>query len=90
VFLSQRELNEVYLGGIGSYALLTMTLAFLQLHPSRQPPQLPPQARTRKRGEQRLQEQEELEAGAQELSLGVLLTDFFRLYGRTLNFDDSG
>ncbi|KAH7544147.1 hypothetical protein JRO89_XS15G0116900 [Xanthoceras sorbifolium] len=30
VFLQQRELNEVYSGGIGSYALLTMLMAVLQ------------------------------------------------------------
>ncbi|KAK6946724.1 PAP/25A-associated [Dillenia turbinata] len=30
VFLQQRELNEVYSGGIGSYALLTMIIAMLQ------------------------------------------------------------
>ncbi|CAL8469529.1 g9070 [Coccomyxa elongata] len=35
VFLHQRELNEVYQGGIGSYALLVMVAAFLLLHPSR-------------------------------------------------------
>ncbi|TKW15988.1 hypothetical protein SEVIR_5G269400v4 [Setaria viridis] len=31
VFLHQRELNEVYSGGIGSYALLTMLITHLQL-----------------------------------------------------------
>lgn len=32
VFLQQRELNEVYSGGIGSYALLAMLIAHLQIH----------------------------------------------------------
>ncbi|KAK1275514.1 hypothetical protein QJS04_geneDACA022473 [Acorus gramineus] len=32
VFLQQRELNEVYSGGIGSYALLTMLIVHLQVH----------------------------------------------------------
>nr|XP_016498763.1 PREDICTED: non-canonical poly(A) RNA polymerase PAPD5-like [Nicotiana tabacum] len=32
VFLQQRELNEVYTGGIGSYALLVMLIAMLQNH----------------------------------------------------------
>ncbi|KAJ3704269.1 hypothetical protein LUZ61_007974 [Rhynchospora tenuis] len=32
VFLQQRELNEVFSGGIGSYALLTMLIAYLQIH----------------------------------------------------------
>ncbi|KAG4971810.1 hypothetical protein JHK82_037482 [Glycine max] len=31
VFLQQRELNEVYSGGIGSYALLTMLMAMLRV-----------------------------------------------------------
>jgi non-canonical poly(A) RNA polymerase PAPD5/7 len=31
VFLHQRELNEVYTGGIGSYALLTMLITHLQV-----------------------------------------------------------
>ncbi|BBN04554.1 non-canonical poly(A) RNA polymerase PAPD5/7 [Marchantia polymorpha subsp. ruderalis] len=35
IFLQQRELNEVYTGGIGSYALLVMLLTHLQMHPSR-------------------------------------------------------
>ena len=35
VFLQQRELNEVYTGGIGSYALLTMIIGHLFMHPSR-------------------------------------------------------
>ncbi|XP_039122643.1 LOW QUALITY PROTEIN: terminal nucleotidyltransferase 4B [Dioscorea cayenensis subsp. rotundata] len=32
VFLHQRELNEVYSGGIGSYTLLAMLIACLQMH----------------------------------------------------------
>ncbi|MQL93319.1 hypothetical protein Taro_025959 [Colocasia esculenta] len=32
VFLQQRELNEVFLGGIGSYALIAMLIAHLQMH----------------------------------------------------------
>ncbi|XP_078168736.1 nucleotidyltransferase family protein isoform X2 [Carex rostrata] len=32
VFLQQRELNEVFSGGIGSYALLSMLIAYLQIH----------------------------------------------------------
>ncbi|KAH7292284.1 hypothetical protein KP509_29G060500 [Ceratopteris richardii] len=34
-FLQQRELNEVYTGGIGSYALLVMLLAYLQTRTSK-------------------------------------------------------
>ncbi|KAJ8616388.1 hypothetical protein MRB53_035760 [Persea americana] len=36
IFLQQRELNEVYSGGIGSYALLAMLMAHLQMHWRRQ------------------------------------------------------
>ena len=57
---------QVYMGGIGSYALLVMVAAFLLLHPSRD-------------------RDRELEG-----NLGVLLLDFFRLYGRALNATDVG
>jgi len=33
-FLMQRDLNEVFSGGLSSYALLLMVVSFLQLHPS--------------------------------------------------------
>lgn len=32
IFLHQRELNEVYTGGVGSYALLTMLITHLQVN----------------------------------------------------------
>jgi non-canonical poly(A) RNA polymerase PAPD5/7 len=32
-FLIQRDFNEVWTGGIGSYSLILMTVSFLQLHP---------------------------------------------------------
>ncbi|XP_046609764.1 terminal nucleotidyltransferase 4B-like isoform X1 [Neodiprion virginianus] len=32
-FLLQRDLNEVFTGGISSYSLVLMTISFLQLHP---------------------------------------------------------
>ena len=32
-FLLQRDLNEVFTGGISSYSLIYMTISFLQLHP---------------------------------------------------------
>lgn len=32
-FLLQRDYNEVWTGGIGSYSLILMTVSFLQLHP---------------------------------------------------------
>ncbi|KAK9804972.1 hypothetical protein WJX73_006042 [Symbiochloris irregularis] len=67
IFLQQREFNEVYTGGIGSYALLMMVAASLLLHQCRQD-----------------------DSDAVEASLGVLLLDFFRMYGRALNVDKVG
>uniref|UniRef100_A0A7N0UQW9 polynucleotide adenylyltransferase n=1 Tax=Kalanchoe fedtschenkoi TaxID=63787 RepID=A0A7N0UQW9_KALFE len=64
VFLQQRELNEVYSGGIGSYALLAMLIAMLQSrHESHT---------------------------SSEQNLGVLLINFFDMYGRKLNTSDVG
>ncbi|XP_073286113.1 uncharacterized protein [Primulina huaijiensis] len=63
VFLQQRELNEVYTGGIGSYALLSMLVAML-----------------RNRHDQ----------ASLDDNLGVLLVNFFDLYGRKLNTVDVG
>ncbi|XP_057838060.2 uncharacterized protein LOC131048186 isoform X2 [Cryptomeria japonica] len=69
IFLQQRELNEVYSGGIGSYALLVMLITHLQVHWSRQ-----------------------CSTGRSilERNLGILLIDFFELYGRKLNAHDVG
>ncbi|XP_051152194.1 uncharacterized protein LOC127266109 [Andrographis paniculata] len=39
VFLQQRELNEVYSGGIGSYALLSMLIAMLRGQQDQVPPE---------------------------------------------------
>ena len=38
LYLQQRQMNEVYTGGLGSYALIISTVAFLQLHQSRTAP----------------------------------------------------
>ncbi|XP_024524838.1 non-canonical poly(A) RNA polymerase PAPD5 [Selaginella moellendorffii] len=66
IFLQQRELNEVYCGGIGSYGLLIMLITHLQMHPSRH------------------------HGGNLETNLGVLLLDFFDLFGRSLNIREVG
>lgn len=39
-FLLQRNLNEVYSGGMGSYALVTILAAFLKMHPKLQTGQI--------------------------------------------------
>lgn len=64
VFLQQRELNEVYTGGIGSYALLAMLIAMLRSQPHYHT--------------------------SPEHNLGVLLVNFFDMYGRKLNTFDVG
>lgn len=60
-FLLQRDLNEVFHGGISSYSLILMTVSFLQLHP---------------RGD----------VNSPDTNLGVLLIEFFELYGRKFNY----
>ncbi|XP_077302789.1 terminal nucleotidyltransferase 4B-like isoform X2 [Arctopsyche grandis] len=60
-FLLQRDLNEVFTGGISSYSLILMCISFLQLHP--RPEKFNDRA-----------------------NLGVLLIEFFELYGRKFNY----
>ncbi|KAI9590076.1 hypothetical protein GQX74_008244 [Glossina fuscipes] len=59
-FLLQRDLNEVFTGGISSYSLILMCISFLQLHPR--------------------------QVHADTDNLGVLLLEFFELYGRKFNY----
>ncbi|XP_036224501.2 non-canonical poly(A) RNA polymerase protein Trf4-1 [Bactrocera oleae] len=59
-FLLQRDLNEVFTGGISSYSLILMCISFLQLHP--------------------------LQIDHDKANLGVLLLEFFELYGRKFNY----
>ncbi|KAL0962103.1 hypothetical protein UPYG_G00335700 [Umbra pygmaea] len=60
-FLLQRDLNEVFTGGISSYSLILMVISFLQLHPR-------------------------IDARNPNINLGVLLIEFFELYGRHFNY----
>uniref|UniRef100_UPI00398E8CBB terminal nucleotidyltransferase 4B n=1 Tax=Pristiophorus japonicus TaxID=55135 RepID=UPI00398E8CBB len=64
-FLLQRDLNEVFTGGIGSYSLFLMAVSFLQLHPRE-------------------------DACNCDANLGVLLIEFFELYGRHFNYLKTG
>ena len=73
IFLQQRELNEVYSGGIGSYGLIIMVNVFLLTHESRL------DKRDRRWSDQKA-----------EKCLGILLIDFFELYGHTLNMYEVG
>lgn len=63
-FLLERDLNEVFTGGISSYSLILMCISFLQLHP--RPDRL------------------------SSANLGVLLIEFFELYGRKFNYMQTG
>ncbi|XP_035376851.1 terminal nucleotidyltransferase 4B [Electrophorus electricus] len=64
-FLLQRELNEVFTGGIGSYSLFLMAVSFLQLHYRE-------------------------DASSPNSNMGVLLIEFFELYGRHFNYLKTG
>ncbi|XP_072403425.1 terminal nucleotidyltransferase 4B [Chiloscyllium punctatum] len=64
-FLLQRDLNEVFTGGIGSYSLFLMAVSFLQLHPRE-------------------------DVCSCDANLGVLLIEFFELYGRHFNYLKTG
>ena len=64
-FLYQRNLNEVYTGGIGSYSLILMIISFLQHNPRVGP-------------------------DSEDSILGILLTEFFELYGRNFNYAKVG
>ena len=75
-FLQQRALNEVYSGGIGSYALLCMVMAHLQLHDTK----ATASAWAGESGGK----------AAEEGCLGALLIDFFELYGRRVDTDEVG
>ncbi|XP_028978708.2 terminal nucleotidyltransferase 4A isoform X1 [Esox lucius] len=64
-FLLQRDLNEVFTGGISSYSLILMVISFLQLHPR-------------------------IDASNPSINLGILLIEFFELYGRHFNYLKTG
>jgi non-canonical poly(A) RNA polymerase PAPD5/7 len=103
VFLQQRELNEVYSGGLGSYAVLVMVASFLQMHPSRHhglpnsttnggginATNTPSTKKKKKKNSNNTgsqsQEEQQPSTTPLESNLGILLVDFFRLYGRALN-----
>ncbi|XP_008291631.1 terminal nucleotidyltransferase 4B [Stegastes partitus] len=64
-FLLQRDLNEVFTGGIGSYSLFLMAVSFLQLHYRE-------------------------DVCSPKINIGVLLIEFFELYGRHFNYLKTG
>ena len=88
LFLQQRELNEVYTGGIGSYALITMIIAYLQLHPSRRVAGGDATGVSMKPAAEGTPQHQR--ASRLEPSLGMLLVGFFQLYGSELNSEAVG
>ncbi|KAG6888367.1 hypothetical protein C0992_008669 [Termitomyces sp. T32_za158] len=66
-FLSQRSMNEVFSGGLGSYSIVCLAVSFLQMHPKI------------RRGE--------IDANS---NLGVLVMEFFELYGCYFNYNEVG
>ncbi|KAF9065446.1 hypothetical protein BDP27DRAFT_1404788 [Rhodocollybia butyracea] len=67
MFLSQRSMNEVYTGGLGSYSIVCLVISFLQMHPKIR--------------------RAEMDA---DKNLGVLLIEFFELYGSYFNYENVG
>ncbi|KAJ7073779.1 Nucleotidyltransferase [Mycena amicta] len=67
LFLAQRQMNEVYTGGLGSYAIVCLCISFLQMHPKVRFGQIDP-----------------------DNNLGVLVIEFFELYGHRFHYDEVG
>ncbi|EIN07011.1 Nucleotidyltransferase [Punctularia strigosozonata HHB-11173 SS5] len=66
-FLSQRSMNEVYTGGLGSYSIVCLAISFLQMHPKIRRGEIDPSK-----------------------NLGVLVMEFFELYGCYFNYEEVG
>ena len=66
-FLSQRSMNEVFTGGLGSYSIVCLAISFLQMHPKVRRGEIDPSK-----------------------NLGVLVMEFFELYGSYFNFQEVG
>jgi non-canonical poly(A) RNA polymerase PAPD5/7 len=66
-FLSQRSMNEVFSGGLGSYSIVCLAVSFLQMHPKIRRGEVDPSR-----------------------NLGVLIMEFFELYGLYFNYQDVG
>lgn len=66
-FLSQRSMNEVFTGGLGSYSIVCLAISFLQMHPKIRRGEIDPSG-----------------------NLGVLVMEFFELYGSYFNYQEVG
>ncbi|KAH9931703.1 uncharacterized protein BXZ73DRAFT_90121 [Epithele typhae] len=66
-FLSQRSMNEVFTGGLGSYSIVCLAISFLQMHPKIRRGEIDPSR-----------------------NLGVLVMEYFELYGSYFNYQEVG
>ncbi len=66
-FLSQRSMNEVFTGGLGSYSIVCLAISFLQMHPKVRRGEIDPSK-----------------------NMGVLVMEFFELYGCYFNYGEVG
>ncbi|OMJ08302.1 Poly(A) RNA polymerase cid14 [Smittium culicis] len=66
-YLMQRHMNEVFTGGLGSYATVLLVVSFLQHHPK----------------------VSSHSCSVQE-NIGILLIEFFELYGKRFNYEHTG
>ncbi|KAF4576374.1 hypothetical protein EYR36_001028 [Pleurotus pulmonarius] len=66
-FLSQRNMNEVFTGGLGSYSIVCLAISFLQMHPKIRRGEIDP-----------------------DKNLGVLVVEFFELYGCYFYYEEVG
>lgn len=66
-FLSQRSMNEVFTGGLGSYSIVCLAISFLQMQPKIRRGEINPCR-----------------------NLGVLVIEFFELYGLRFNQEEVG
>lgn len=85
-FLLQRDLNEVWTGGIGSYSLILMIVSFLQVNltilKQNQFNLINPFSLNKLHPR--------IDARSNDNNLGVLLIEFFELYGKQFNYMRTG
>jgi non-canonical poly(A) RNA polymerase PAPD5/7 len=80
-FLSQRSMNEVYSGGLGSYSVICLVISFLQVCPA----QL-----TSITADRKVHPKLRRNEIDPEQNMGTLLMEFFELYGKHFNYDEVG
>lgn len=89
-FLLQRDLNEVFTGGISSYSLILMCISFLQLHPRQMAVGAGNESATTGTTTSGGGGGCAVSALLDNQNLGVLLIEFLELYGRKFNYMKTG